>query len=91
MSDIKSVISYSPFLLSYHVCAALFYYTLGNLEPSLRSSMQSIQLLSVVRSPLVNKYGIDTILTPFMTDLKELEKVQCASLTLVFKLLLLQL
>ena len=54
---------------------ALFYYTLGNLEPHLRSSLHGIQLLSVLPSPLVEKYGIDTVLQPFMTAIQDLEKV----------------
>ena len=55
---------------------ALFYYTPGNLELSLRSSLQIIQFVAVVRSPLVEKYGIGTILGPFMTTMTELEKVK---------------
>ena len=54
---------------------AFFYYTLGNLEPHLRSSPHGIQLLSVLPSPLVEKHGIDTVLEPFMTVIQELENV----------------
>ena len=55
--------------------SALFYYTLGNLKPYLRSSLDSIQLVAVLPSPILEKYGIDTVLEPFMSDLKKLESV----------------
>ena len=53
----------------------VFYYCLGNLNASLRSSLNSIQLLAVVKTQFITEYGIDTILQPFMEDLKLLERV----------------
>ena len=50
-------------------------YSLGNINPALRSSLQSIQLVAVVKSSYVNLYGIDTILEPFMEDIGRLEQV----------------
>ena len=41
----------------------------------MRSSLHSIQLLAVLPSPLLEKYGTDTVLEPFMTAIQELEKV----------------
>lgn len=67
-----------------HVCTpnnfsiiviALFYYTLGNISPKYRSRMRCIQLLTVVKSTVLQTYGVDTILEPFMEDLKALEQV----------------
>ena len=43
------------------------YYLLGNLR--------SIQLLAVVKAPIIEKYGMEVILEPFMRDLKVLEEV----------------
>ena len=57
------------------VHTALFYYTLGNISPAYRSSLKCIQLLTVVKYNDLVKYGIDTILSPFMEDLKLLEAV----------------
>ena len=53
----------------------LFYYTIGNLSPHLRSQLISIQLLAVVKTTNISKYGIDTILEPFMEELRILEEV----------------
>ena len=55
--------------------SGLFYYTLGNLPPKLRSSLKSIHLLNVCRYTDIEKYGIDVILEPFVEEIKELEKV----------------
>ena len=35
----------------------------------------AIQLLAVVRTSLIEKYGINEILKPFMDDIKKLENV----------------
>ena len=48
---------------------------LGNLSPRLRSQLKSIQLLAVAKSSVVDKYGVKTLLEPFMQDLKILEEV----------------
>ena len=58
----------AKFLLS----TALFYYMLGNISPSRRSSLKCIQLVTVVKSTDVSKYGIDK---PFMEDIRKLEHV----------------
>lgn len=52
------------------------YYTLGNIDPKHRSQLGTIQLLAVVTSPIIKKYGIDSILEPFMEDLHKLEQVR---------------
>ena len=54
----------------------LFYFTLGNLEPRLRSTVQAIQLVAVVRTKCFeNGCTTNDILKPFMDDLKKLESV----------------
>ena len=55
--------------------SGLFYYTLGNLEPHLRSPTNAIQLVSVVKTSYIEKYGIDTILEPFVQAIIKLESV----------------
>ena len=58
-----------------HVYTGVFYYSIGNLPPMLLSCLHSIQLVAIVKTKFVEKYGIDKILEPFVHDLKELEKV----------------
>ncbi len=53
----------------------IFYYTLGNIRPRLRSSLKSIHLVCVVKTKLIQKYGINAVLEPFVNDLKLLERV----------------
>ena len=56
---------------------ALFYYTLGNLSPKYRSSLQSIQLLIAVKSSLLVGYGADKVLKPVLDEIRQLECVSC--------------
>lgn len=56
--------------------AGVFYYQLGNLRPMYRSSLCSIHLVSIAKSSVIQKYGPDKILEPFIADVKELEKVE---------------
>ena len=53
----------------------IFYYSLGNLHPRLRSTLPSIQVVAVAKAKIVVTYGIDTILDPFMADIRKLEEV----------------
>ena len=53
----------------------LFYFTFGNIKPEFRSTLRAIQLLCVVKTDFIEKYGIDEILTPFMSAIKQLECV----------------
>jgi hypothetical protein len=52
-----------------------FYYTIANMKPENRSRTNAIQLLALMTSPLLNKYGPDAILDKFITELREFEKV----------------
>ena len=60
----------------YFITIALFYYTLGNISPKYRSSLQSIQLLIAVKSNLLVRYGADKILKPVLAEIKQLESVR---------------
>lgn len=53
----------------------LFYYILGNLRPELRSTHRAIQLIACIESPVLEKYGFDKVLAPFIKDVKTLYNV----------------
>ncbi|XP_065901791.1 uncharacterized protein [Dysidea avara] len=50
----------------------LFYYTIANLRPELRSTHRSIQLVAVVKSSLLANYGFSEALKPFIDDVTKL-------------------
>lgn len=58
------------------ILSGLFYYVLGNLEPRLRSPTNSIQVVSIVKTSYIEKYGMDTILEPFVQAVAQLESVR---------------
>ena len=45
---------------------ALFYYTLGNISPKHRSSLRSIQLMAILKSNDLQRYGPDKVLECFI-------------------------
>lgn len=51
----------------------ILYYTLGNLDPKLRSSLKSIHLLSIAKYELIIRYGIEELLKPVVHDVLKLE------------------
>ena len=53
-------------------CLGLFYYIIANLRPELRSTYRCIQLISIVMSPVLIKYGFDEVLKPFVRDVNNL-------------------
>lgn len=55
--------------------SGLLYYTLGNLDPKLRSTLKSIHLLSIAKHECIVRYGIEELLKPVVEDVLELEKV----------------
>ena len=57
------------------IIIGMFYYTIGNLRPELRSSHRAIQLLACVYSTHVNSYGLESILKPIIEDINKLAKV----------------
>ena len=50
----------------------MFYYTLGNLRPELRSTQR---LIACVTSQLLVKYGFEAVLKPFIDDVNVLATV----------------
>ena len=54
----------------------MFYYQLLNIPPQYRSTLQSIHLVAIAKHTVIQKYGSDEILKPFMDDLKTLEQVE---------------
>jgi hypothetical protein len=52
-----------------------FYYTLGNISPDKRATLNAIQLVAIVTSKHLKQYGIDTILDVIMNDIRQLEQV----------------
>ena len=52
-----------------------FYYTLGNIRPENRSHKNAIQLLGLVTSKHLKKYGVAPLLDAFIQDLAQLEQV----------------
>ena len=62
----------------YFYVLGMFYYTLGNLDPKYRSRLHTIQLVTVVRTELIEECGPNLILDSFMNDIKLLESVRPA-------------
>ena len=55
--------------------AGMFYYTLGNFRPQLRSTQQAVQLIACVSCPNLVKYGFTPVLEPFIRDVNTLYEV----------------
>ena len=70
-------------LINYSFSLAVFYDTLANISPRYRSSLDMIQLVTLVKSTHVTTYGVDKILEPFMEDIERLERV-CFSIIMHF-------
>lgn len=47
---------------------SMFYYTLGNIPPQFRSKLSSIQLLAVARTVDTKRFGIEQLLSDFVTS-----------------------
>lgn len=54
----------------------MFYYVLGNLRPELRSTQRAIQLIACVECPVLEKYGFEKVLAPFIKDVNTLSNVR---------------
>ena len=59
---------------NYCTFIGLFYYTLGNIHPAHRSQLKAIQLLAIVKRPVIIKYGINAILAPIMEEVLQLDQ-----------------
>lgn len=57
---------------NFSLYVGIFFYTLGNMSPKLRSRLSSIQLLGVVKTTLIKKYTMPVILQPIIKDVKKL-------------------
>ena len=51
------------------------YFMLANLDPALRSKLEAINLVAFFESRLLDKYSLDDILKPFISDLQQLNSV----------------
>ena len=47
-------------------------FSLGNIHPRFRSSLKSMYLVAVATTSVIDKYGIDRILQPFVGDINKL-------------------
>lgn len=74
-------------MCTHYIHVGMFYYLLGNLSPYLRSQLRSILLLAAVKAPIIEKYGVDVVLEPFMRDLKILEEVSIILLVIYNRIL----
>ena len=59
-----------------YICIGLIYFSIGNLDPVLRSQLGAIHLVSVFNSKLIESYGFDVFIGPFIRDLRELSKAR---------------
>lgn len=50
------------------------FFTLGNIRPIYRSGLKAIFLISIAKSTTIKANGIDSILEPFLKDLKTLQQ-----------------
>ena len=51
------------------------YFMLANLDPALRSRLEAINLVALFKSDLLERYSLDDVLKPFITDLCQLSAV----------------
>jgi len=52
---------------------AMFYWTLANIYPEVRSTLKIVNLLSIVKHSILKKCGVGKILETFITDIKVLQ------------------
>ena len=57
----------------------LFTFLLGNIDPALRSRLDSIYLIALFQANLLETYSFDSIMDPFVSDLKKLSAVRMLS------------
>ena len=55
--------------------AGAFYFTVGNLSPKYRSRLSSIYLVALLKTTYIGHYGMDSVLKPIVTDVKELVSI----------------
>ena len=47
-------------------------FSLGNVHPKLRLSLKAMYLVAIATVPIIENYGIDRILQPFIRDINKL-------------------
>ena len=52
------------------------YFTLANIDPAMRSKLQAIQVVCLFEKEVLQKYSIDDIMQPFLSDIEKLGKVR---------------
>lgn len=82
LGNVSIIEAIDAYILLHNI--GLFYYTLGNIEPKFRSTTHTIQLLTVVRTVLIDKYGINEILKPFVKEITQLESVSKLILSVMY-------
>jgi len=81
--DINLVNLVCRFINNYkYTYVGIFYYTLANLNPALRSTHQCIQLIAVVTSSILHKHGFEITLRPFVDDVNKLYTVSTSNIFL---------
>ena len=62
-------------LLCAHIYVGVFYYTLGNIRPMFRSSLQAMQLVAIAKASDIHTYSCDSLLEPFVESTNKLARV----------------
>ncbi len=57
------------------VIVGIFYFTLLNLHPKLRSKYTAIHLMALCNTSYIDKYSMNAVIRPFVDDLKKLVRV----------------
>lgn len=47
----------------------MFYYTLGNIDPTFRSKLAAIRLLAIAKAKDISQWGVDVVLKRILQDL----------------------
>ena len=62
----------------------MFYFVLGNLPPHLRTKLRHIKLVAIAKAEHVKKYGMNTILRPFVEDVKKLVSIYLSDILIIY-------
>ena len=61
-----------------YACAGAIYFSLGNIDPALRSKLDAINLISLFPYELLDEYCFDDILKSLVSDLEKVQQVMTA-------------
>ena len=59
----------------YLIIVGAVYFTIANIDPAVRSRLESINFVALFKSQLLQEYSFDDVLKPFVDDLKKLSSV----------------